>query len=61
MHGKDSTLAKLSGSGDLQGLGRFTKSIGKSLDTAKKESEKSSVLNTLKEKRRKKRENVIQT
>ena len=31
-------MSKLIGSGDFQALGRFAKAIGKSLDTARKET-----------------------
>eukprot|EP00794_Sanderia_malayensis_P003794 gene3794-4317_t len=38
VYGTDSTLSKLSGTKDLQQLGRFSKAISKSLDSAKEES-----------------------
>eukprot|EP00112_Aurelia_sp_Birch-Aquarium-sp1_P002284 Seg1249.12 transcript_id=Seg1249.12/GoldUCD/mRNA.D3Y31 product="Polycystic kidney disease protein 1-like 2" protein_id=Seg1249.12/GoldUCD/D3Y31 len=41
--GANSTLAKLIGSGDVQGLGRFTKAIGRALDSAKKKSSTTSI------------------
>ena len=58
VNGGNSTLSKLVGYGDVQGLGRFSKAIGRALDSARKNSSISTITQSEKETRKKKREQV---
>ena len=58
VNGGNSTLSKLVGHGDIQGLGRFSKAIGKALDSAKKNTSISNITQSEKETRKEKREQV---
>ena len=56
--GGNSTLSQLVGYGDVQGLGRFSKAIGRALDSAKKNSSTSTITQFEKETRQEKRKQV---
>lgn len=58
--GKDSTLSKLVGTGDIQGLGRFTKAIGETLNSASRENSVNEISGTLEQEKKKKREQVTE-
>ncbi len=51
-------MSKLAGTGNVQELGRFTKAIGKSLDSAKEESDSIQLDEKEKKERAEKRKNV---
>lgn len=58
VHGGNSSLHKLVSLGDIQGLGRFTNAIGKTLDSAKRQSTEASLPVDVKLERKHKREKV---
>ena len=56
--GENSTLSKLAGSGDVQGLGRFSKAVARALDSAKKNSSKTTITQSERKTRKKRRQKV---
>ena len=58
VNGVNSTLSRLVGYGDVQGLGRLSKAIGRALDSAKKKTSTSTITYSEKETRKKKRKQV---